>query len=112
MPAIEELSVIIPIFNEEANILNLYDRLKKVLDSITSNYELIFVNDGSKDKSITLIKELAQKDSTIKFIDFSRNFGHQIAVTAGLDRSVRKAVVIIDADLQDLRNSLQKGTQK
>ena len=101
MSATEELSVVIPIFNEESNILNLYDRLKKVLESITPNYELIFVNDGSKDKSITLIKELAQKDSTVKFIDFSRNFGHQIAVTAGLDRAEGKAVVIIDADLQD-----------
>ena len=101
MSATEELSIVIPIFNEESNILNLYDRLKKVLESITPNYELIFVNDGSKDKSITLIKELAQKDSTVKFIDFSRNFGHQIAVTAGLDRAEGKAVVIIDADLQD-----------
>ncbi|HWZ21685.1 MAG TPA: glycosyltransferase family 2 protein [Cytophagaceae bacterium] len=101
MSAAEELSIVIPIFNEESNIFNLYDRLKKVLESLTPNYELIFVNDGSKDKSITLIKELAQKDSTIKFIDFSRNFGHQIAVTAGLDRAVGKAVVIIDADLQD-----------
>ena len=58
------------------------------------------MNDGNRDKSITLIKQLAQKDSTIKFIDFSRNFGHQISVTAGLDRAVGKAVVIIDADLQ------------
>jgi polyisoprenyl-phosphate glycosyltransferase len=96
-----ELSIIIPIYNEELNIRNLYDRLKKVLNGITSQHEFIFVNDGSRDNSIRLIKELAHQDSTIKYINFSRNFGHQIAVTAGLDHCIGNAVVIIDADLQD-----------
>lgn len=96
-----ELSVIIPIYNEELNIQALYDRLKSVLSSITSSHEFIFVNDGSKDRSIFLIKELSKQDSAVKYINFSRNFGHQIAVTAGLDHSTGNAVVIIDADLQD-----------
>ncbi len=65
------------------------------------SYELIFVNDGSKDKTIDIIKTLVEKDKQVKFIDFSRNFGHQIAVTAGLDLSLGQSVVIIDADLQD-----------
>jgi glycosyltransferase involved in cell wall biosynthesis len=107
-----EISVIIPIFNEELNIQSLYDRLKKVLIEITPSHELIFVNDGSKDKSIVLIKELAKKDSAVKYIDFSRNFGHQIAVTAGLDNSSGDAVVIIDADLQDPPELISEMYQK
>jgi glycosyltransferase involved in cell wall biosynthesis len=96
-----ELSIVIPIFNEEANIDILYKRLSTVLSGITSHYEMIFINDGSKDRSLEKIKVFASEDNKIKFIDFSRNFGHQIAVTAGLDKSIGKAVVIIDADLQD-----------
>jgi glycosyltransferase involved in cell wall biosynthesis len=96
-----DLSVIIPIFNEEANIAVLYTRISNVLDSMNMTYELIFVNDGSKDKSIQLIEALSFNNTKVKFIDFSRNFGHQIAVTAGLDYSTGQRVVIIDADLQD-----------
>jgi polyisoprenyl-phosphate glycosyltransferase len=95
------LSVIIPIYNEEDNIPMLYDRLKKVLDSQNVSYELLFVNDGSRDQSMKLIRELNNKDTSVKFISFSRNFGHQIAVTAGLDACQGDQVVIIDADLQD-----------
>jgi len=96
-----DLSVVVPIFNEEANIAVLYIRVRKVLDAMNISYELIFVNDGSKDQSIQLIEALALSNPSVKFIDFSRNFGHQIAVTAGLDHSSGKRVVIIDADLQD-----------
>lgn len=96
-----DLSIIIPIFNEEANIEVLYNRLKPVASKISSDHEFIFINDGSHDRSLELIKELSVKDSSVKYIDFSRNFGHQIAVTAGLDKSAGKAVIIIDADLQD-----------
>ena len=96
-----EISVIIPTYNEEANVNMLHDRLRKVLEQITSDYEIIFVNDGSHDKTIVLIKELASQFPKVKFIDFSRNFGHQVAVTAGLDKANGDAVVIIDADLQD-----------
>ena len=96
-----DLSVIIPIYNEEANIPALYERLRGVLDPMTlpGGYEFIFVNDGSRDQSLALIQTLALRDERVRYVDFSRNFGHQIAVTAGLDRA--EAVVIIDADLQD-----------
>lgn len=96
-----DLSVIIPIYNEEANISALYDRLCGVLDPMGLRYEFIFVNDGSKDRSLELIRNLAARDPRVRYADFSRNFGHQIAVTAGLDLTVGEAVVIIDADLQD-----------
>lgn len=96
-----QLSIIIPIYNEEANIPPLYERLKKVAANITPAHEFIFINDGSRDRSIDLLRDLAARDSSVKYINFSRNFGHQIAVTAGLDHSKGEAVVIIDADLQD-----------
>lgn len=96
-----ELSVIIPIYNEEANIHSLYHRLKKVINGLNVSHQFLFVNDGSYDSSFELIKGLSQKDSSVKFINFSRNFGHQVAVTAGLDHANGNTVVIIDADLQD-----------
>lgn len=97
----KDLSVVIPIYNEEENIQLLYTRIKGVLDKMEVSYELVFINDGSKDQSLLLIEGLAAQDNTVKYIDFSRNFGHQIAVTAGLDHTVGNRVVIIDADLQD-----------
>ncbi len=98
-----ELSVIVPIYNEEANIGELYQRLLGVLDALPlpGGFELIFVNDGSRDQSLPLLLALAERDARVHYIDFSRNFGHQIAVSAGLDRALGAAVVIIDADLQD-----------
>ena len=94
-------SVIIPAFNEEAIINETYKKLKKVMDSVNEEYELIFINDGSSDNTSNLIKEICIKDKRIKLLDFSRNFGHQIAISAGIDFANGKAVVIIDADLQD-----------
>jgi glycosyltransferase involved in cell wall biosynthesis len=96
-----DISVVIPVFNEESNLLVLHERLVNVVTSISNKYELIFVNDGSKDKSLQIIKELAQKNPQIKYIDFSKNFGHQLAVFAGLEHAKGDAIVIIDADLQD-----------
>jgi dolichol-phosphate mannosyltransferase len=107
-----DISVIIPVFNEEKNIQNLYDRLSQVMQNLNVSYELIFVNDGSKDASIGLIKVLSKKYSEVKYIDFSRNFGHQIAVTAGLDKTSGDAVVIIDADLQDPPELIAEMYQK
>ena len=111
-----DISVIIPIYNEEQNIENLFTRLTKVLSSITNDYELIFVNDGSSDHSLPLVKQLSIQHNFIKYIDFSRNFGHQIAVTAGLENCSGSTAVIIDADLQDppelipeLYNKLKEG---
>ncbi|WP_216679204.1 glycosyltransferase family 2 protein [Hymenobacter siberiensis] len=98
-----DLSVIIPIYNEESNIAELYRRLQGVLDgmSLSGGYELIFVNDGSHDQSLTMLKALAAQDERVRYFDFSRNFGHQIAVSAGLDHARGEAISIIDADLQD-----------
>lgn len=96
-----DYSVIIPIYFEEENINMLYDRLSPIMQKLSNDYELIFVNDGSTDQSLPLVKKLQEKDSRVRYIDLSRNFGHQIAVTAGLDHSQGNRVVIIDADLQD-----------
>lgn len=94
-------SIIAPIYNEEGNIQALYDRISAVLDSTGESWEVICVNDGSRDRSVELIEALAVKDPRIKLVSFARNFGHQIAVTAGLQHVSGDAVVIIDADLQD-----------
>jgi glycosyltransferase involved in cell wall biosynthesis len=97
----DKLSIIIPIYNEEQNINALYKRLKASLSSLNVLQEYIFINDGSKDNSISIIKQLGETNPDVQFIDFARNFGHQIAVTAGLDFCKGNAAVIIDADLQD-----------
>jgi dolichol-phosphate mannosyltransferase len=94
-------SIIAPIYNEEGNIQTLYERICEVMDSTGESWELVTVNDGSRDRSLELLEALAAKDSRIKIVNFARNFGHQIAVTAGLDYAVGDAVVVIDADLQD-----------
>lgn len=95
------VSVIIPVYNEEKIIPELYGRLKTAVLQISEDYELIFVNDGSKDNTLFQLRQLAEFDSRAYYINFSRNFGHQIAVTAGLDACSKKIVVIIDGDLQD-----------
>ena len=98
-----DLSVVIPIFNEEANIGELHRRLTALLEpmALPGGYELIFINDGSRDRSLELLLALTRQDARVRYLSFSRNFGNQIAVTAGLDRADGDAVVIIDADLQD-----------
>jgi len=94
-------SIIAPIFNEKDNIPELYRRVKEVMDSTKESWELILVDDGSTDGSTDMLRELAKKDKSIRPVIFARNFGHQVAVTAGLDYSRGDAIVIIDADLQD-----------
>ncbi len=97
-----DVSVIVPIFNEQENIQELFDQIQEVLSKTKKKFEVIFVNDGSTDNSIVLLHELYQKHKGIvKVINFSRNFGHQLALTAGLEHCNGKAAVIIDADLQD-----------
>ena len=96
-----ELSVVIPVFNEAANLQILNSRIVAVLSEMKISFELIYVNDGSKDKSLQIIKQLSAADSRVKFIHFSRNFGHQIAVSAGLENAIGNKILIIDADLQD-----------
>jgi dolichol-phosphate mannosyltransferase len=88
-------------YNEEAVILETYRRLKKVMSSTGEAYELLFVNDGSRDRCAEIIEQYSYWDETVKLVDFSRNFGHQIAITAGMDYASGDAVIIIDADLQD-----------
>jgi glycosyltransferase involved in cell wall biosynthesis len=97
----KDISVIVPIYNEEKIIPELYSRLHKTVSQISDNYEIIFINDGSRDNSLLELLKLSKQDSRVLYINFSRNFGHQIAVTSGLDSSKGKAVVIIDGDLQD-----------
>ena len=95
------ISVVVPIYNEEESLRECNNRLLNVLDNIQSDYEIIYVNDGSKDTSLTILKELAKNNKKIKVLSFSRNFGHQAAVSAGIEHSKGDCVVLIDGDLQD-----------
>lgn len=94
-------SVVIPVYNEEPVIQETYKRLKNIMDSLNKPYELVFVNDGSRDNTAVIIKTICNSDNNVKLVDFSRNFGHQLAITAGMDYTVGDSVVIIDGDLQD-----------
>jgi polyisoprenyl-phosphate glycosyltransferase len=95
------ISIVIPLCNEEVNINELSDRLIRILPLFTTSYEILLINDGSTDATLQKIKELAGQNPCIKYISFSRNFGHQVAVSAGLDHCRGQAVVIMDGDLQD-----------
>ena len=98
----ETLSVIVPCYNEEEVITESYSRLKNVLDGISSyQTEIIFINDGSKDRTAQMLSDIAARDKQVKVLHFSRNFGHQPAVTAGIHYCTSDLAVIIDADLQD-----------
>lgn len=96
------ISIIVPVYNEEGNINKLYHELTQVINKLRNNYsfEIIFVNDGSQDQCTNLINELAKGDSRIKLIEFSRNFGKEIAISAGLHHAKGEAAIMIDADLQ------------
>lgn len=95
------LSVVAPCFNEEGVLHELYRRISQVLDGTGEPWELLLVNDGSRDRTPEIMRELHARDPRVKVVDFARNFGHQIAVTAGMDYARGDAVVLIDADLQD-----------
>ena len=105
-------SIVVPIYNEVDNIHELYKRVKNVMASTGETWELIMVDDGSVDGSTELILGLREQDNNVKPIIFARNFGHQIAVTAGLDYSKGKAVIVIDADLQDPPEVILKLIEK
>lgn len=105
------LSLILPIYNEEDNLDELYQRSKKVLASL-GNHEIIFINDGSADRSLEKILKFRSVDDSVKIIDFSRNFGHQRAITAGLDYASGNAVVIMDSDLQDIPEVIPRMFEK
>jgi polyisoprenyl-phosphate glycosyltransferase len=95
------LSVIVPLYNEELVIRDMYRRLTNVLDGNQIDYEVILINDGSQDGTLRFAKQLCETDKRIKLLSLSRNFGHQIAITAGMDTVSGQIAVIIDADLQD-----------
>jgi len=95
------LSVVVPMYNEEEVIEVTYGRLRSVLDRLGETYEIVFVNDGSRDRTADIVRSLCAEDRRVKLVEFSRNFGHQIAVTAGMDHASGRTVVLIDADLQD-----------
>ncbi len=99
----KKISLVIPMYYEEKVANKCYEKVSNVLKSLEDKYdhEIIFVNDGSKDKTLDILEEIAKKDTKVKIISFSRNFGHQAAVTAGLKEVTGDAIVIIDADLQD-----------
>ena len=94
-------SLIIPIYNEEETIPELYRRVSDVMDSLDDSVELILINDGSRDRSLNLIRQLQERDARVCYISFARNFGHQAAVTAGLNFARGQVIVVLDADLQD-----------
>jgi glycosyltransferase involved in cell wall biosynthesis len=94
------LSIVVPSYNEEEVLTEFHKRISEVLDSVPVNAEIIYVNDGSIDNSLTIMRNLRESDPRIAIIDLSRNFGKEIAMTAGLDHASGDAVVIIDADLQ------------
>ena len=94
------VSIVVPLFNEENNIEPLYNRIEKLFVGRGDQFELIFVNDGSADRSAEIIERLRQRDEKVKTICLSRNFGHQVALSAGLDYADGDAVILIDADLQ------------
>ncbi len=98
----KKITIIIPAYNEEESLPHLYERLEKLTNSMEHyEFEILFVNDGSKDNTINLIKEYREKDNRICYVDFSRNFGKEIAMIAGLDYATGDCVIFMDADLQD-----------
>jgi dolichol-phosphate mannosyltransferase len=94
-------SLIVPIYNEEETILEMYRRVSSVMNILDGTSELILINDGSKDDSLHLMRQLRDKDQRVSYLSLARNFGHQVAVTAGLNFARGEAVIILDADLQD-----------
>lgn len=95
------LSVVVPVMNEEESLHRLYDRLTGALEAIGCNYEIIMIDDGSRDRSFTIMRELAQQDARLRVVRFRRNFGQTAAFSAGFDRARGEVVVTIDADLQN-----------
>jgi dolichol-phosphate mannosyltransferase len=96
-----DLSVVIPVYNEEDNLPRLYERLIAALDPIGLTYEMVFVDDGSRDGSLAHLRALAASDPRVVAVELARNFGHQVAISAGLDHSRGQGVIVMDADLQD-----------
>lgn len=105
-------SVVAPVYNEVESLPQLYQRVRKVMTGMRTTWELVIVDDGSSDGSTDFIRDLARKDRHVRPVIFARNFGHQIAITAGWDYARGAAVVIIDADLQDPPEAIPELAQK
>jgi dolichol-phosphate mannosyltransferase len=97
----KRLSFVFPVYNEEEVLPTLYERIRRLIDTLSYDSEVILVNDGREDRSLELMRQFHQKDCRFKILDFSRNFGHQTAITAGIDFATGDAVILMDADLQD-----------
>jgi dolichol-phosphate mannosyltransferase len=100
MPENPRLSIIVPVYNEEESLPRFYTKIIPILQSLNLSFEIIFINDGSFDRSLEILEKLHQSDLHVKYISFSRNFGHMLALTAGLDVCSGDAAITIDADLQ------------
>lgn len=111
MTSVPDFSVIIPVCNEEENLAVLYKRLSVVMDKL-GTCEIILVDDGSRDSSWAMIRELHEKDPRVKGVSFSRNFGHHIAITAGLDHAKGQKIILMDGDLQDQPEEIPRLDQK
>jgi len=96
-----KISVIVPCYNEQESILLFYEEMDRVSKKMDNDFEFIFVNDGSKDRTLAILKELSEKDERVKYVSFSRNFGKEAAIHAGFSKADGDYVVMMDADLQD-----------
>lgn len=105
-------SIVVPLYNEELVVNETYNKLTWVMNSTKENYEIVFVNDGSKDSTKNKVEEICREDNRIKLVNFSRNFGHQAAITAGMNISSGDAIIVIDADLQDPPEVILKMIEK
>jgi polyisoprenyl-phosphate glycosyltransferase len=106
------ISIVIPIYNEEENITNLYSRLTAAAPSWQEDYEIVLVDDGSRDSSLTMMRVLAEKDKHVRVVKLARNFGHQPAISAGIKAAKGDAIVIMDGDLQDPPEELHRFLAK
>ncbi len=106
------LSIVVPLYNEELVIDELYDRLTAMIADADLRCEIVMVNDGSRDRTLEKAREICQLDDRFKLLSLSRNFGHQMAITAGMDRAIGEAVVVIDADLQDPPEVIPRMVEK
>lgn len=105
-------SVVLPLYNEENNLPVLYERLTAVMRDLGESYEILFINDGSADASADIVRDLNRQDPAVKLVSFSRNFGHQLAVSAGLQYAGGEAVIVMDSDLQDRPEDLPQLVRK
>lgn len=108
----KEISFVVPAYNEQDNIRDLYARIVSLAEMLENSWELIFVNDGSVDSTLEVLKNLCNTDSNVKLIDLSRNFGHQAALSAGLRHACGNAVISLDCDLQDPPEIIEKMIMK